>query len=163
MSPSNETSFGMTWMTGSLFICVAVPRAHDVKVATAHHTFKRMWCKGGHGTSHFWTFSPNAVSTEWPERQKPAYGTPLSHGAHSTSTPLSADVLVWAHHAFVLRWDSWITCTALLFSVVLYVRVTIKLEALESGVYSDRLCIEKATTESIWKFLSEDMEHILTD
>lgn len=52
------------WGRDFLFICVAFPIVHNVKVATAHHTFEMMWCKGSHSTSHFWTF-PSKCCLEW--------------------------------------------------------------------------------------------------
>lgn len=64
-------------------------------------------------------------------------------GAYSISTLPPADVLSWAHYAFVLREDSRITCNVLLSSMVLYARVTIKLEVVEGGVHIDHLRIEK--------------------
>lgn len=80
-------------------LCVAFPRGSGVMVANPHLTFESVRCNGV-AKEHL-TFGPShhMFPQEWPERQKPAHGTPWPHRGSFHLDCAPAAVLSRAHYA----------------------------------------------------------------
>lgn len=81
------------WGIFYLFV-LPFPIVHNVKVAMAHHTFERMWCKGSHSHLIFGPSLQMLPQMRGLRGRSQHMACQSLTGAHSMSTLLLADVLV---------------------------------------------------------------------